>query len=60
MKITSVMKQVEWDVMEIEGSTKGYQWYYDSNGVAYFMNKEHMYIMGDDNEWVRADCERAE
>jgi hypothetical protein len=57
MKVTSQMKQVEWDVYEVEGSTQGYKWYYDEDGVAYFMNKENMYIMGDDNEWVRADVE---
>ena len=60
MKITSVMKQVEWDVMELEGSTEGYKWYPGPDGVMYYMNLDNVYIMGDDNEWVRADCERAE
>lgn len=57
MNTTSQMKKVEWDVMDIEGSTEGYRWYYDDNGIAYFMNINHVYIIGDDDEWVRADLE---
>ena len=58
MKITSHMKQVEWDVMEIEGSTQGYKWVInEEDGVAYFIGNTNLYLMGDDDEWVRADVE---
>ncbi|GAF95497.1 unnamed protein product [marine sediment metagenome] len=56
MKITSHMKQVEWDVMEEEGSTQGYQWVInEKDGVAYFLGNKYIYLMGDDDEWIRAD-----
>ena len=53
MKLSSVMKQVEWDVMKEEGSTEGYRWYYDQDGNPYYMSLKNLYIPGNDGEWVR-------
>jgi hypothetical protein len=55
MKITSHMKQVEWDVMKTQGSTKGYKWYWDGDGKAYFMNTEYMWLIGEDGEEERLE-----
>lgn len=40
------MKEIEWDVMKVEGSTDGYKWLYEDNVLMYF-NVHHIYIEKD-------------
>ena len=48
MKISSLMKKVEWDVMDTEGSTKGWKWHVGPDGNPYYMNTKYVMLIGDD------------